>query len=137
VVRGGTRIGSSEIRSIRSGVDASLAVTVSRVQGVARVEPYIEGFGKLVGKDGVGIGGNGPPTRAANWIPEPALNPYRLAEGRAPEADDEVVINRGAATSGHLHVGDTTTLLTPSPRSVRIVGLTTFGTADGFGPSTF
>jgi putative ABC transport system permease protein len=137
VVRGGTQIGTSEVRSVRSGVDASLAGTVSRVPGVARVEPYVEGFAKLTGKDGVAIGGNGPPTRAANWVPERSLNPYRLAEGRAPQADDEVVINRGASKTGKLSIGDSATLLTPIPVKVRIVGLTTFGTADGFGPSTF
>src|SRR6266513_1725317 len=87
VIRGGTQIGSSQIRSVRSGVDASLVPTVARVSGVARVEPYIEGFAKVVGRDGVAIGGNGPPTRAANWVSETSLNPYRLAEGRAPQAD--------------------------------------------------
>ena len=75
--------------------------------------------------------------RAANWVSDPALNPYRLVEGHAPRADDEVVINRGAAKSGHLTIGSTTTLLTPQPLRVRIVGIATFGTADGFGPGTF
>ena len=67
----------------------------------------------------------------------PSLNPYHLVEGRAPSADDEVVINRGAAKTGDLHVGDQTTLFTPQPMQVRIVGITAFGSADGFGPSTF
>ena len=31
----------------------------------------------------------------------------------------------------------TTTLLTPQPLRVHIVGIATFGTADGFGPGTF
>jgi putative ABC transport system permease protein len=62
-----------------------------------------------------------------------ALNSYRLVAGHAPRADDEVVINRGAATAGHLTLGATTTLLTPQPLRVRIVGIATFGTADGFG----
>jgi putative ABC transport system permease protein len=90
-----------------------------------------------VGGDGTAIGGNGPPTRAANWVPVPGLNPYRLVAGHAPRADDQVVINRGAAIAGHLRIGDRTRLLVPSPVRVMIVGLATFGTADGFGPSTF
>jgi putative ABC transport system permease protein len=57
--------------------------------------------------------------------------------GHVPEADNQVVINRGAAQTGHLRLGDTTTLLTPRPVRVVIVGIATFGTADGFGPSTF
>ena len=32
---------------------------------------------------------------ARSWIDDPDLNPYRLAEGRAPDGDDEVVVNRG------------------------------------------
>ena len=83
------------------------------------------------------IGGNGPPTQAANWVGDPALNPYRLVAGHAPRAGDEVVINRGAARTGHLALGMTTTLLTPQPLRVHIVGISTFGTADGFGPGTF
>ena len=47
-----------------------------------------------------------------------------------------MVINRGAAKTGHLALGTTTTLLTP-PVRVHVVGIATFGTADGFGPATF
>jgi putative ABC transport system permease protein len=94
--------------------------------------------GRRHGRDpGPTIGGSGPPTRAANWIGDPALNPYRLVQGHVPRADDEVVINRGAARTGHLALGATATLLTPQPLRVHIVGIATFGTADGFGPSTF
>src|SRR5205807_67943 len=80
---------------------------------------------------------NGPPRLAGSWVGDPALTPYRIAEGRAPRADGEVVINRGAAKSGNLHVGDRTTVLTPDPVPVRIVGIATFGDADGLGPETF
>src|SRR5262249_34920967 len=99
--------------------------------------PYIEGYGQLLGSDGKAIGGNGPPTKAANWVTVASLNPYHVVQGRAPQTDDEVVINRGAAKTGNLHIGDTTTLLTPAPLSGNIVGLTAFGSADGFGPTTF
>jgi putative ABC transport system permease protein len=137
VLRGATKVGTAGGQSIRAGVDASLARRVATVAGVAAAEPYMEGYGQLLGSDGKGIGGNGPPTRAANWVPLPTLNPYRLVAGHAPRAGNEVVINRGAAKTGHLRLGGTTTLLTPRPVRVVIVGIVTFGTADGFGPSTF
>ncbi len=136
VLRGDTQIGS-DINKSRSGVDASLVATARSTPGVADAEPYVEGFGQLVGRDGTRIGGNGPPTTAANWVDVASLNPYRIVEGRAPQADDEVVINRGAAKSGKLRLGDTTTVLTPAPVRVKIVGISTFGTADGSGQSTF
>ncbi len=137
VLRGTTKIGTAGGQDIRAGVDASLVERVGKVAGVAVAQPYVEGYGQLLGHDGKGIGGNGPPTRAANWVPVRSLNPYRLVAGRTPHADDEVVINRGAAKSGDVRLGDSTTLLTPRPVRVVIVGIATFGTADGFGSSTF
>jgi putative ABC transport system permease protein len=136
ILRGATQIGS-DINKSRSGVDASLLGLARSTPGVADAVPYVQGFGQLVASNGKRIGGNGPPTTAANWVSVPSLNPYRIVAGHAPRADDEVVINRGAAKTGKLHLGDTTTLLTPRPVRVTIVGLSTFGTADGFGPSTF
>ena len=137
VVRGVTKIGSTGGQDRRLAIDASLVQQVRGVPGVADAQPYVEGFGQLLGHDGKRVAGNGPPTQAANWVSDASLNPYRLAQGRAPAADDEVVINRGAAKDGKLHLGDTTTLLTPKPVTVRVVGLSTFGTADGFGSVTF
>jgi putative ABC transport system permease protein len=136
ILRGSTQIGS-DINQSRSGVDASLLGLARSTPGVADAEPYVQGFGQLVGSNGRRIGGNGPPTTAANWVGVPSLNPYRIVAGHAPQADNEVVINRGAARTAKLHLGDTTTLLTPQPVRVTIVGISTFGTADGFGPSTF
>ena len=135
VLRGATQIGAGN--ATRTGVDASLLPRVRTVPGVADAQPFLEGHGQLLGRDGKPIGGNGPPTQAANWVGDPALNPYRLVAGHAPRAADEVVINRGAAKTGHLALGMTTTLLTPQPLRVHIVGIATFGTADGFGPGTF
>jgi putative ABC transport system permease protein len=137
IIRSATKLSGGSGTSQRAGIDAALLPRVRAIAGVADAQPYIEGYGQLVGRDGTAIGGGGPPTSAANWISDRALNPYRLVSGRAPLADDEAVINRGAAKSGHLRLGDTTTLLTPRPVRIRIVGIATFGTADGFGPSTF
>ncbi|MFH8611633.1 ABC transporter permease [Streptomyces sp. NPDC018029] len=104
---------------------------------VAAAEPSIEGAGQLLGKDGEPIGGQGPPTLAGNWIDDEELNAYRLAEGRAPARPGEVVVNRGAAETGGLRIGDTTTLRTPDPVEVKIVGLATFGGEDGMAQTTF
>lgn len=137
VVRSATKVAGGSGANARTAINADTLSTVRAVDGVADAQPYLEGFGQLLDRSGKGIGGGGPITTAANWINDPALNPYRLVEGRSPAADDEAVVNRGAAKSGHLTIGSTTTLLTPAPISVRIVGIATFGTADGFGPGTF
>ncbi|MFF9277913.1 ABC transporter permease [Streptomyces griseosporeus] len=126
-----------EAQGVRQPVDTALVRKLEAVPGVAAAAPNIQGAGQLVGANGKPIGGQGPPTVAGNWITDPELNPYRLAEGRAPRAPGEVVVNRGAADKGGLHLGDTTTLRTPDPVQVTIVGLATFGGEDGMAQVTF
>jgi putative ABC transport system permease protein len=136
LVRSATEVGSDDFTE-RGLLDASVVDDVRAVDGVAAAEPQIEAGGQIVGKDGDPLGGNGPPTLAGNWIDDPTLNPYRLAEGRAPGAPGEVVIDRGSAEEGDLDVGDTTTVRTPEPIDVTIVGIATFGSADSAGPLTW
>ncbi|MFF3875049.1 ABC transporter permease [Streptomyces sp. NPDC001978] len=126
-----------EAQGVRRPVDTDLVRAIERVAGVAAAVPSIQGAGQLVGADGQPVGGQGPPTLAGNWIADPELNPYRLAEGRAPVKSGEVVVNRGAAKRGGLKLGDTTTLRTPDPVKVTVVGLATFGGADGMAQVTF
>lgn len=121
----------------RRPVSISLVDTVETAPGVAAAIPSIQGAGRLIGADGKPLGGEGPPTTAGNWIDDEELNPYRLAEGRAPAATGEVVVNRGAAKDGGLEVGDTTVLRTPDPVKVTVVGLATFGGEDGMGEVTY
>jgi putative ABC transport system permease protein len=136
VVRNATDISTND--SIGGApISASLVATAREVDGVAAAEPSVQGYGQIVGRDGDLIGGNGPPTIAGNWIDDPALNPYELADGRAPQRDDEVVVNRGAAKDGDLALGDTIQVRVPEPVEVHIVGIATFGGEDGLGPTTF
>ncbi|MBB5935380.1 FtsX-like permease family protein [Streptomyces zagrosensis] len=121
----------------REPVATSLARDLKRVDGVAAAEPSIQGAGQLVGKDGDAVGGQGPPTLAGNWITDEELGAYQLADGRAPRAPGEAVINRGAAKTGDLDIGDSTVLRTPQPVKIKIVGIATFGGEDGMGQVTF
>jgi putative ABC transport system permease protein len=121
----------------RGLIDESLLASVRAVDGVAGAEGQIVGYGSLFGRDGKAIGGNGPPRQAGSWIDTPGLNPYELVDGRAPELPDEVVINRGAAKAGDLHLGDRTVVQTPDPIDVTIVGTATFGGEDGLGETTW
>ena len=136
VVRNTTDLGI-EADEPRGLIDRSLVDRVAAVDGVAAAEPQIQGLGQLLGADGDAVGGGGPPQLAGSWTADEELNPYHLVEGRAPEADNEVVINRGAADDGNLHIGDRTTVLTPEPVDVTIVGISTFGDQDGLGGVTF
>ncbi|MFK4071743.1 ABC transporter permease [Streptomyces sp. NPDC029674] len=121
----------------RKPVATELVEKIEATGQVAAAAPGLEGAGQLIGKDGEPVGGQGPPTLAGNWIDDEELNAYRLAEGRAPSKSGEVVVNRGAAEAGDLKIGDTTTLRTPDPVEVRIVGLATFGGEDGMAQTTY
>jgi putative ABC transport system permease protein len=135
VVRNATRV-SDAPWGARGQIDASVLDGVRQVKGVANAEPTIEGSGQLLAKDGTVIPSRGPRT-AGNWKTDPKLNPYRLAEGRAPRAPDEVVIDRMFADEGHLKVGDRTAVLTPEKVSVTVVGISMFGDEEAFGETSF
>lgn len=146
VVRSDTLIAASgngaPLGGLRAPVPSRLADSLRTAPGVADAQPDIVGYGQLLGADGKAVGGNGPPRTAGNWIPSAALNPYHLVAGRAPRdvaagQPEEAVINRGAADSGHLKVGDTTIVQTPLPVRVTIVGIAGFGTQGGIGQVTF
>src|SRR6266487_4680093 len=121
VVRNATKV-DDRPGGPRDLIDQRVADQLRQLPGVAVAEPAVTGFGELVGHDGKAVTGRGP-RQAGSWVPDPQINPYRLVEGRAPSADDEVVINRGAAKDGGLHVGDTTFLLTPDRVRVKVVGI--------------
>jgi putative ABC transport system permease protein len=137
IVRGAVKYGSDTRANTRVGLPAELVPRLRAQPGVADAQPFLQGFGRLLGANGKSFVRPGPPTFAANWVADPDLNPYRIVAGRPPAAPGEVVINRGAAKLGHLRLGSTTTVLVPQPIPVRVVGIATFGTTDGFGPSTF
>ena len=138
VVRSATEVGDEDV-SERGLLDTSVVDDVAAVDGVATAVPEIYGIGQIVGSDGDPIGGNGPPTQAGNWIADAGINPWQIADGRAPEGPGEVVIDRASADTGDLDVGDTTTIRTPESVEATVVGIATFGEsgADSAGPMTY
>jgi putative ABC transport system permease protein len=136
-VRGSAAVDPGRGLDQHAPVPESIVSDAAKVPGVAAAVPQLQGTGVLLGRDGRPLGGNGPPRMAANWITDPALNPYRIVDGRPPQAPDEVVVGRGTAEAGSLSVGDRTIVRTPEPVPVRIVGIASFGDEDGFGQVTF
>src|SRR5919204_2416181 len=125
--------GPNQMGEQRPNIGASLVPGLSQVPGVAAAEGSVLGYTRLIGKDGKPIGnpGSGAPTFGGNWSTVPALNPFHLVAGHAPQAPGEVVIDKQSASLGHLAVGDTTTVIVNGPpQRVRIAGIVGFGTAD-------
>jgi putative ABC transport system permease protein len=117
----------------RDRVPATTVDTVAATPGVAGAEGTVMGFAQLVGKDGKPMGnpGMGAPTLGMNWVTNPELNPFRVAEGRAPVGPDEVVIDRTSATKGSFAIGDPISVISQAaPHDYTVVGIVTFGDAD-------
>jgi putative ABC transport system permease protein len=139
-VRGKAAIANEDGDDSRSRIPASVLADVRSVDGVAAAEPNIQGYAQIVGKDGKAIGnpGRGAPTLGGNWTDDADLNPFTLVEGRAPRADDEVVIDKASADKAELAVGDTTTVLVKAgAETVRIAGIARFGEVDSPGGASF
>jgi putative ABC transport system permease protein len=138
VVRGKSVI-EGQFGNERARVAATVLETVRTVPGVAAAEGEIEGYAQIVGRDGKAVGnpGRGAPTFGRNWGEVAALNPFHLAEGRAPRNDDEVVLDEYTADQAGAKVGDTVTVLvSKGPRRVTVAGVATFGDASGTGGAT-
>ena len=139
-VRGPAVVESEFGDDARTRLDGEILRTVQSVEGVAVAEPTIQGYAQAVGKDGKAVGNpnQGAPTFGGNWSANADLNPFDIVEGRAPRADDEVVMDKLTADDGKLAVGDTITVLVKTgSETVRLVGITKFGELDSPGGATF
>jgi len=130
VVRGRAALGSAEFEAQRPRVDAALVRTVTGVPGVRAAEGNVFDYAQLVNEQGKAVG-KAETAYGLNWNQVEGLNPFTLVAGRAPQADDEIVINKAAADQGNFAVGDSATVLVHAgPQRLRIVGVVKFGTAD-------
>ncbi|MCZ0978805.1 hypothetical protein O1L60_04775 [Streptomyces diastatochromogenes] len=76
---------AGEAQGSRGPVDAALAERLAEVPGSPPPRPGSRARASC-SPPTAPRRRQGPPTLAGNWIEDPALNPYRLAEGRAPRA---------------------------------------------------
>ncbi len=115
----------------RGQVPQSLVPVVAATPGVEQALGGTTGYAQLIGHDGKAIGdpNRGAPTLGVSWDGTSRLNPFRIAQGRAPTRADEVAIDRQTAKDDHFSVGQPIGVLTKSGRRTEhIVGVVTFGT---------
>jgi putative ABC transport system permease protein len=137
----GEVIGSGGVgASQRGALPLDLVERVERVDGIAAAAPRVSTKGtgatnRLLGSFGYPLGSElGPATVFENWIDDPSLTPNRIAEGRAPEADDEIAVNAQALEDASADVGDALTVLGQfGPEPYTVVGSFTVGTAASAG----
>lgn len=106
----------------------AVADRIERVAGVEAVGGVLTGAIGFAGRDGKPFATNAV---GRLWIADDQLNPLDLAQGRAPRAPDEIVVDRGLAKDHDLTVGQTLPALTLAGRyPARIVGISRFGDSD-------
>lgn len=135
-VRSGQEFTADE-ETLRAPIDGSLVDTIAALDEVDAAAGSIEGSAQILDADGEPLGGGGPPTFGANWIDDPRLSGWDLADGRVPEADDEVVVDRNSFQDADFTIGQSITVLVPDPIQVTVVGVASFGDDDSIGGTTF
>jgi putative ABC transport system permease protein len=124
---------------LRARMDESVVDTVAEVDGVAAVDPFVQGSATVIGADGEPIGnpGQGPPTFGFSWTEDPELNQFNVTEGRGPAGPGEVVLDENTANVGDLAVGDQIQILTTiGPATYELVGVAKFGTSGSLAGAT-
>lgn len=119
-------------------VERGLVDEVAAVDGVDRADFLVFGYAQLIGPDGSPVGDQDQaPAFGLNWVANRDMNPYELAAGSAPRADDEIVIDRRSARETGYGPGDVVTVLTgDAPRQFRVSGVATFAGRDSAAGST-
>ncbi|HTD50577.1 MAG TPA: FtsX-like permease family protein [Acidimicrobiia bacterium] len=120
---------------LRPPIPESFLDRVRSAPGVAGASPNVGiPYAQILNAQGKTFGkaGTGPPALGFNWDPNPTLNQFVLQPGsRAPANAHEVVIDKRSADEGHIHVGQTITVLTAKgPGTYTLVGIVKFGSAD-------
>lgn len=136
VVRGSAEIGNEA----RPPFDEDLLAMVRQVDGVEAAFGDVFGNAPLIKADGSVLSTGGGPALAFSWTDDAGtgLNPMRLAEGRPPQAADEVLLERQTAERGDFSLGQTIGIVVPAgTRDYRVVGIATLGDgSDSFAGST-
>ena len=100
--------GHSQVGSRANGtviIQPDVVDKVRGVQGVASAKGQIFTAGaNVIGANGKYVPDPSNQRYGANWLGEDQL--VQLAQGTGPQADDEVTINRGLATTGNFKIGD-------------------------------
>ncbi len=115
----------------RSLLAINLAEKLQGTPGVTAVDPLYTGYAQLLNKKGKLVRTGGAPTFGFLWAGDPELSSYQILNGRAPKADNEIVLDRGLIKTTGYRVGDTVKVNTSGPVvEFKVVGDATFGTSD-------
>lgn len=121
---------------VRERLPSSLVDEIGDVPTVQAAFGDVQGFARIATLDGVDLGQEGPPKFGGAFIDAPE-SPWQLVDGAAPGPGD-VVIDRAAARSGDVRVGDRVVVTAAGgSREFTVSGIATFAGSDTAGGSTW
>jgi len=133
VVQGAPVVSDQE----RAPFSADLLPRVERVDGVAEAEGGVEGIAQLIKPDGKAISTGGAPAQGFSWGTSERLNPLKITDGRPPEANDEIVLEKATAEDHGFQVGQTIRVIVPTgTQPYRVVGIAQLADGQSLGAST-
>lgn len=122
--------------SPRDPIPAALADEIAEIDGVSRVEPYLQRYAQFVAPDGTAIATGGAPLIGLSWSGDPDVG-LTLREGRPASGPGEVAMDKATADRIGFSVGDPVVVLTDTGRhEMTIVGTVGLASADGFAGAT-
>ena len=110
-----TRPGSMQLTSSTSNLSTKYVDLLKQIDGVEDALPVIVNV--LQGRGGLGF----ERIEGVDWEPFSRMNEISLVAGRAPQANDEIVIDATKARNNNLSVGSTMNLIADKP--YRVVGI--------------
>ncbi|MGH9132620.1 MAG: ABC transporter permease [Ilumatobacteraceae bacterium] len=126
-----------DFTEVRERVEETTLARVLEVDGVDAAAGSIQGFAQLVSEEGEVATNDLGATFGTNWIDDERLNPFQLADGRAPAAAGEAIVDRATVSDQGWAIGDTFTALSKNgPVELTLVGEATFGDVEGIPGST-
>jgi putative ABC transport system permease protein len=116
-------------------VPADILAPIQEVPGVEAAEGSAGGVPALViDAEGKAVEPLGGPPLGINWPPDESISQVTLAEGAAPQQDDEVVFDKSLFSASGYAIGDTVTVQTPAGNAeYRLVGSFSFGESNSLG----
>ena len=126
---GGEQRGSAPIGALE---------TVLAVPGVKAAAPDVQGFARIIGKDGKPLGvDNGPPT-FGGIASLSVAGLWNIEDGRLPVGSTEMAMDKKTAKTGKFVLGDTVRINAQSgSREFTMVGIANYGDVSSPGGATF
>jgi putative ABC transport system permease protein len=137
-VRSNQSIEASFGQTQRPRIPDSVIGQVAAVPGIKQASGTVQGYARIIGKDGKPLGSDqGPPTFGGEYTPG-AISPWTIVDGRAPSGGGEVMLDRASFNDGKFALGDQVTIISQGgSKQFTIVGVVRFGDTDSPGGATF